>query len=285
MYRLRASTNPIERNCSTLIERSFPNYEIFWNNFLEPLRGADGNWRNDTFQCLEEIGISQYGVIKSIYFIILTGNDITAGDPFQRFKNIYFHFGLIFDSVKNLARNICIISDQLGVISLQKILKKEKKDLISDYEKWIDNEYTDCYDKLVERGKPIFYYPQREHNFLTILLPKQLRRRYNNFVINIMKYRNFYIHTPGVDVTVDLKTSKLYAIKKEHIDLYRHWSTIRKSIPINSSHFDDPVKIIKSDLYDSLSLLNEVWSHFMIHMEKISRQDKYIKYLYNYDRG
>jgi hypothetical protein len=68
MYRLRDSINPIERNCSTLIERSFPNYEIFWNNFLEPLKGDDGNWRNDTFQCLEEIGISQYGVIKSINF-------------------------------------------------------------------------------------------------------------------------------------------------------------------------------------------------------------------------
>ena len=100
-----------------------------------------------------------------------------------------------------------------------------------------------------------------------------------------MKYRNFYIHTPGVDVVANLKTGELYAVRKEYIDLYRHWSTIRKSIPNNPSHFDDPVKIIKTDINDSLSLLDEVWGHFITQMEKISQEKDYAKCLYNYQRG
>ena len=284
MYRLKNSNNPIEQNCSALIEGFFPNYELFWDQYIEPLKGLDGNWRNDSLQCLEEIGISQYGVLKSINFILLLCDKIIVGDPLQRYKNIYFHFGLLFDSVKNLARNICIIGDRLGVFSLNENFKKEKVDLLNDYKEWINNNYEDYYKKMIELGKPIFYYPHKEHNFIKILLPNNLRRRYNKFVTNIKKYRNFYIHTPGVDVAV-LNTGALYAVKKEYIDLYRHWSTMRNAFPYNRSHFDNPTKIIKNDLNDSISLLDEVWSYFINEMEKISEQKDYTKYLYNYRRA
>ncbi|MFX0009057.1 MAG: hypothetical protein ACFE9R_01975 [Candidatus Hermodarchaeota archaeon] len=282
--RLKNSQNIIERNTADLVEKYFPNYEVYWIRFLEPLRSKDGNWRNDTLQNLEEIGMSQYGVLKSLNFINLSKSEVIVGDPFQRYKNVYFHFGLIFDSVKNLARNICMVGDLLDIISLKKRMKISKLSLILEYIKWVLKKYNNCYLRMVNLGKPIFYYPHRDRNFISVLLPKFLRKEYNKFVTNIMNYRNFYIHTPGVDIVITLPNNKQFAIKNEYLYQYRHWSHIRLSLSENPNHFDDPKIIVEKDLNGTLILLDQVWYHFIDIMDEISNHPKYAEFTFNYVR-
>lgn len=282
MYKLNKSVNPIEKNASAVIEDLLPNYETFWNRYLEPLKGSDCNWRSDTLHNLEEIGISQYGVLKSINFILLSKDKITVGDPLQHYKNIYFHFGLIFDSVENLARNICVIGNLLEIISLRKEVLLDKASLISKYENWIDDHYAKSFENMIDQGKPILFYPHRGENFIKLLLPPALVKDYNEFVTKIRIYRNFYIHTPGVDII--LCNKKLFAIKNEYLRQYRHWSYIRISLENNPTHFDDPKIIVKNDLTETLNLLNRVWHHFGEMMDKISNHKKYAEFAFNYAR-
>lgn len=284
LLRLRNSANIIERNTAQLIELYFPYYEKFWQEFLEPIRGIDGNWRNDTLHNLEEIGMSQYAVLKSLNIIKINQNDVTVGDPYQRYKNIYFHFGLIFDSAKNLARNICIIGDMLNIISYTKKAKIRKLRLILNFSKWVYKNYDRSFDSMVSHGKPIFYYPHRDRNFLTVLMPKRFGKQYNKFVTDIMNYRNFYIHNPGVDIIISFSDNKLHAIKKENLGLYRHWSDIRQAFPRKKEHFDSPQNIIENDLKKTLNLLNDLWTCFYGHMANIANHQKYSKLLHNYDR-
>jgi hypothetical protein len=284
MFKLRESQNEIERNASKIMEAFFPNYEIFWDKFLEPLKGTDSNWRYDTLHNLEEIGISQYGILKSINFILLSKEEITVGDPLQRFKNIYFHFGLVFDSVENLARNICIVGNLLEIIFPRKVLSLDKATLMNEFEKWVDKDYLKSYEKLTELGKPIFYYPQGNENFIRLLIQKPLLSHYNIFITNIRIYRNFYIHTPGVDIIRRLYDNKLFAIKKEYLQLYRHWSFIRTSFDKNIINFDDPKVIVENDLNETLRLLNSVWQSFIEIMDKIIIHHNYNKLTSNYIR-
>lgn len=282
MFQLRKSNNQIENGSAALIEDLFPNYEIFWNKYLIPLMGSDGNWRNDSIHNLEDIGISQYGVLKSINFINLSIDKIKVGDPLQHFKNIYFHFGLTIDSVENLARNICIICDLLEIISIRKELLIEKTSLITKYEKWIDKHYSKSFQDMVEIGKPIFFHPHSAENFMKLIIPKPFSTSYNEFVTKMRIYRNFYIHTPGVDIIQYDK--KLYAIKKEYLNLYRQWSYIRISLENNAYHFDDPKDIVKKDLNETLILLNNVWKYFIEWMDKIINHSKYSEFVFNYKR-
>jgi hypothetical protein len=265
--------DPMKRNIDCIIQAQFPKYNIFEQKFLEPLKGNDGYWRSDTFPNLEEIGMSQYGVFKSLNYINISKNEINAGDPLQHYKNIYFHFGLIFDSIKNLARNICIVGDYLHLIDLNKTHKINKIDLIYKYINWILTEYDNSYKKMTEIGKPIFYYPQKDISYIKLLVPNPLRKKYNKFVTSIMDYRNYYIHTPGVDIIIYM--GKLHAIKKEYLPQYRHWSKIKDNLHRYPEHFDDPHQIIQNDLDNTLSLCDSVWSNLIDHMEKTSKSHRY----------
>ena len=131
----------IEKYMAKIFNEKFLNYEIFWIKYLIPLIGIDGSWRHDTHPSLEEIGLSQYGILKSLAFIEYSKPKISVGDINQSYKNIYFHFGLIFDTVKNFSRNICIIQNELGISKLKKKLKIPTCKMIYNYRKWILKNY------------------------------------------------------------------------------------------------------------------------------------------------
>lgn len=282
---LRNSSNIIENNCADLFEKYFQNYEEFWNQFLIPLLVGTGNWRNDTIHNLEEIGMSQYGVLKSLNFIILSKSEIIVRDPLQRYKNIYFHFGLIFDSVNNLARNICIVGELLKIIPLDKRLKRKRISLLLNYMGWINEKYDKSYKRMLEWGIPIYYYPQYDLNFISILLPKQISKKYKIFERSIKDYRNFYIHTPGVDIIRRTTDQRLFAIKKEYLNQYRHWSNIQISFMKNHIHFENPQIIVEDDLIYTLKILNEVWTYFIEKMNTITNHPRYSEYSHNFVRN
>ena len=127
--RLINAAHNIERNMAETIELKFPNFEILWDKYLMPLTGApiDFSLRNDTHPNLEEIAMSHFGVLKSLNYIRISKSKVGPGDPNQTFKNIYFHFGLIFDSVDNLLRNILIIQNYLKIINLEEKLRNDIK--------------------------------------------------------------------------------------------------------------------------------------------------------------
>jgi hypothetical protein len=284
--RLRNSRDPIESQTADLIQSRFPNYEVFWRNYLEPLRGEDigRNWRYDTLHNLEELGISQFGILKSVNLIRISRPYITVGDPLQHYKNIYFHFGLVFDSVTNFARNLLIVEEFLGLTNLNRTLRLSNDELVARFSKWVIKKYKASYDNMISLGKPIFYYPHYDIDYLGLLIPDPLRKNYIKFITLIKNYRNFYIHTPGVDITIKYPARTLHAVKKEYVNEYRHWSKIQKHIIDYPERFDDPKTIVENDLKMTLEYCNFIWIHFIEHMDTITKHSDYNRIFRNFDR-
>ena len=286
-YRLKLDNHNISRDIARTIEESFPNFEIFWSKYLVPLTGVprDTSWRIDTFPNLEEIGMSHFGILKSLNFIRISISDINVGDPKQTFKNIYFHFGLIFDSVETLARNIIVVEDCLGIIKIEERSKLSKTELITEFTKWVDEKYPSHYNKMITSGKPIFYYPQHDHNFLKILIPKKSKRKkYSKFSVDIKNYRNFFIHNPGVDISMNYSTGELSAIKKKYIERCKLWSEFRLLVLTKQNYFDNPKLIAHNDFFKVLEILNNLWEFLVKEMEIIYSHENFQTIFTGYER-
>ncbi len=287
-YRLKNAAHNIEREMAETIEIKFPNFEILWSKYLMLLTGmpSDPNLRNDTFPNLEEIVMSHFGVLKSLNYIRISKSNIGPGDPYQTYKNIYFHFGLIFDSVDNLLRNILIVQNHLKIIKLDEKIKIPKSKLLSEYNEWIDQKYNNAYNNMIQFGKPILYHPQNNYSFLKILITqKPIRKKYNKFVKGVRDYRNFFIHNPGVDIARNKSSQKLFAIKKEYVDICKHWSDFQKLVPKHPEYFEDPHIIIDNDFNLSLELLNKLWKSLINEMEKIYSHKDFPKIFKKYKRN
>ena len=126
LYRLKLSEDPLEKDTYVKMSTQFPLFEKLEIEYLNELKDINGNWREDTLPNLEEIGMCQYGVLKSINFINKSKLFVIAGDPNQRYKNIYFHFGLIFDIVENMARNIVLTQSYLNIRKYENKINKDK---------------------------------------------------------------------------------------------------------------------------------------------------------------
>ena len=68
VFRLKESDNIIQYEMAPFMERYFPNYERFYNSFIVRFIGVDGNWKTDMHPILEEIGMSDYAILKSVNY-------------------------------------------------------------------------------------------------------------------------------------------------------------------------------------------------------------------------
>ncbi len=85
-----SSEDPFERDTYIKMSTQFPLFEKLEIEYLNELKDKDGNWREDTLPNLEEIGMCQYGVLKSINFINKSKLFVIAGDRNQDIKIYIF---------------------------------------------------------------------------------------------------------------------------------------------------------------------------------------------------
>jgi hypothetical protein len=278
--------NPIERNLAQYFNDRFPNYPIYRRSYLLPLTGlpSDPNWRFDTHPYLEQIGIASFGLLKSINFIYIKQNQIKVGDPDQTFKNVYFHFGHVADCIESLARSIVMVIDLLEIKKVNTSLKLSEETLLYDFKEWIKSKYESKYNQMIQFGKPIFHYPQQDHNYLSILTNPSQRKDYNKYMTDVKDYRNFYAHNPGVDVILEIPSRKKYVLRKEHVILAKNWATVRYLFKSNRQYFIEPETMISADLNELIALLNELWNPIMKWMDKVYINPNFNRYFKDFQR-
>jgi len=271
------SPNKIEKNLEQTLQKDFPNYLVIRAKYLVPLTGLpiNPNWRSDTHPLLEQIGVTAYGILKSLNFIYHRKRFIDISDFDQSFKNIYFHFGLIFDCVESLSRSILLIEQELGLIDINQKLKLTQQELINKYSDWVNIEYSKKYLDFIEKGKPIFFYPQNDHTYLSLIIRNPIKKNYNKFSRNIKDYRNFFIHNPGVDIFKEMPSGKLFTIKKEFVDKSKNWADLQFLFNLDKTYFEDPLNMIDNDLQSILYILNNIWSFLDLRLKKIYNHKKF----------
>ncbi len=280
--------NNIERSLFPILKAYFPIYENYRGEFLMPLTGLprDPNWRKDTHPELERIGVASFGILKSLNYAFIKKDKIkVSGDPDQTFKNVYFHFGLAADCVDAVCRAIVIIESELKMIDIDKKLRLNETNLIDKFTTWASKEYGKCYENMINEGKPIFYYPQHDHNYLNVIVTeKSLKNEYLEIIKKLKDYRNFFTHNPGVDVFMDNNTGKRFAIRKEMVSKSKNWSTLRDLYDIDRSLFIDPEEMITYDLIDNLKALEKIWPSVIKNMDSIYHHENFPKIFKGYKR-
>lgn len=278
--------NSLERESKEFLINDFPKYIEIRDRYFIPLTGYpnDSNWRIDTHPFLERIGVTNYAVLKSIVFIRHRKGHVSISDKEQSFKNIYFHFGLIFDCVETLSRYIIKIENLLKIKNQSQTLKLSKSNLLKSYEEWVDNEYPRRFVSMLECGKPIFYFPQRDHTYLSLIIQNPLKRTYNKFAKEIKDYRNYFIHNPGVDIFKEISTDRLFALKKEFVEISINWANIQFHFDTEKSYFEDPEEMITNDLSSLSKILNEIWDCFIERFNTIYSHQGFHSIFKNYNR-
>jgi hypothetical protein len=268
------------------ISDNFPSYEPFRERFLYPLTGmpADPSWRHDTFPDLEGIGMSTYGILKSLKFILLNIDKVGVGDPQQTFKNIYFHFGLIIDTVETLCRSVSMCLDYLEIIDIEKRLKISQESLISDFTTWVMKKYPVRFQEMIDYGKPIMYYPQHDNNYLAMLTTKRERNQYLHFTEEIKQFRNFYNHNPGVDIFINIQSQKRFVAKKDIILKARSWADLIILFERDKSLFMDPKEMIQNDLTSIANHIENLWGPITQKLDEIYGHKDFSGMMHGYVR-
>lgn len=279
--RLRESDDIIKYEIASLIEKYFPNYERFYNNYIVNFIGSDGNRRTDMHPIFEEIGMADYAILKSLNYIRRTWMYVVTGDPNQTFKNIYFHFGLIFDSVEHMGRNILRLEDELKIIDFKKSIKKKiSKDILGN---WLKNQYEGEIDLYIKTGKPPSP-PKGTKRIMELLLQNELKREYEKFSRNIREYRNMFAHNPSVGIFTAFinRISIQLCPKKDKVRDYPLWSDMRLKRQSNPNDFTQPSILINEDFINLLVLLNKIYEEYDKHMKKIFSNQNAEKLLQEY---
>jgi len=276
----------IEKQIEPILIHYFPLYIEFREKFLVPLTEHPQRfiWRNDILPELEEVGIASYGIAKSICFINNTKDHIDISDENQSFKNIYFHFGLIFDSTEFLARSIIKTKQVLGLLNIDDLLKIPKRELIDQFIYWIENSYEKSFNDFRDRGKPIFYYPQKNKMNLSLIIKNPTKREYFTFETRLKNYRNFFTHNPGVDVFKNTMNNSLFTIKKEFVEKNKNWSNLSLLYFEKNANFINPKEMVENDLISLLKILNKVWASILTEMETIFKHPDFNIIFRNYRR-
>lgn len=278
--------NKLDHRFVDFICDHFPSYEPFRMRFLYPLTGmpSDPNWRKDTYPELEGIGMSAYSILKSLKFILLNEENVSVGDPQQTFKNIYFHFGLIIDTIEFLCRSISKCLNYLKIIDVEDRLRISPDELAANFATWVETKYPDRFQEMIEYGKPIMYYPQRDNNHLALLTTKAERKEYLKFTEQIKQYRNFYIHNPGVDIFVNIESQKRFVANKCIIQKARSWADIMILFEEERSSFIDPKEMIKNDLISLSNHIDSLWGPIVLKLEEVYNHDGFSRIMHGYKR-
>lgn len=257
------SGNSIEINLAPFLRQYFPEYEGFRSKYLVPLTGypRNKNWRRDTHPDLERIGLTAFGLLKSLNFILIKKENIyVSGHPDQNFKNIYFHFGLAADCLDSFFRSIVIIEAYLKILKLKEKLMIPEEELIKKFTKWVATDYSKRFDEFIQDGKPILYYPQFDRSFISLIVKdKEIKSTYLEVVKELKDYRNFFIHNPGVDVFKDTVQDKLFAIKKSEVKRTKNWASLSYLYTVDNTLFVDPKNMVNEDLARFTQSLNKIW--------------------------
>jgi len=254
------------------LEEKIPILLESWRNLAQYT--SNGRWRKKLDRDLEVIGTGHYTILKSLNFIRRNKEYVKINDPDQKYKNIYYHFGLIIDCIRQISRSILIFEDKLGIIKFQE-KAKTKEEIELQTKGWFDQYYNKLFERLTTYGITISQNIQPENEYISILEPtKNNIKKYNQFRNSIQQYRNILIHNPSIDIFKRSDLNGVYVVKKEQLKKYRFLNEIDK---ININDLINPIEQVNQDYEKCLSAVMEVWTVFLVHIKDINSHPDFIE--------
>lgn len=262
MSRLR-SGHAIAREVADFVESSFPSYVRFDEQHLCDLE-SHGHWRGDTHPSLEVIGVSCFGLLKSLNFINRNYPKLRVPDPDQVFKGIYFHFGLLFETLGFLLHHLRVVQCEVGIREALAVSEMSRDQLMRDYEQWIHEHYSPSFKRFVREGAPIAYNPHfrdRDTALSEYLKEARIKTAYKDLEGRLKLYRNYYVHQPGVALLG--RGGHVLVLRRKHVKLSSRWSVMTRHCN-DQEYFVDAKQLVAEDLKSVAAMFERIFSSVVI---------------------
>ena len=266
------------RDVSYLIDQSIPNFKSGWFELGKYMNDDKSRWLKNLNPLFECIGTGHYTILKSLNFIRLSKNKgkVYHNDSEQRFKNIFFHYGVITDCAYQIARCLVIIKSNLGLIEYS-VEKLSLDEIYSKVKSWYGKDgknYKDRYADMFKYGLSINVdiQPGRDRFFEILDKNKKFTNDYIKFRESIQSYRNSYIHNPMIDVfryngaeyVIDNKADKKKSIK---INDYRYLSQLDN---LDKKYLIKPHELIERNFNLLVKGLDSLWTLYSAEIKVIN---------------
>jgi hypothetical protein len=275
------------KDVSTLIDNSIPNFKPAWLEIGKYMNNENSRWLSNLNPMIECVGTGHYTILKSLNFIRLSKCKSTSylNDSDQRFKNIFFHFGLITDCSYQIARCLVLIQSKLDLIKYDE-KQLDLGEIKSKVESWYKN-YDSRHKEMLKYGISINIeiQPRRDSYFDILDAEEKYTKDYFSFRDSIQAYRNAYIHNPMIDVfmfdgkecVIDTKADKKKSIK---INEYRYLSQLDK---LDKKFFIHPQELIDRNFDYLLKGLDSLWILYSCEIKRINCNENIDNVLYRID--
>ncbi len=292
-FTLQKDGDPEEVTYGKSIVDEFPNYEIFWQKFIVPwtnrdilkrsdMEGDYVSFKHEIPEFIEELCMVHYSVFRDLTFFIKYKEELKS----DSLRSIYAHFGHALDMSRDLAVKIIIIGKELGMEKYEDVFSNfpEGEKLIERFKKYIEGgDFSKARKEFINKQKPVLYFVQGARSFWKDLvndLAPSIVADLDSYFKEVMNYRSTFIHSPVVG-TLFLHDAggnvSKYAIKKDKINNYKHWSAVKKME--NREDFILEDSLLSAEFTKMKGMLNILWEGYIKHLTVIYKNPELIKKL------
>lgn len=292
---LKELGDPIEQRLGDHVTRLFPNYEVYWRNFVVPAtKRVDGYPKSILFDVSMRKGINEQveDIISANYtcFLHLVYAHINYESQAMAYmENIYLHLGSAYDLAETfLEKNYLLLLDCTdGKSEILQSLTKE--DFIKLAEDWYDKNYSEFHAYYLSKGKAREIRLPSGKNLLKEFIAnrlgdKQLWKEYNEISTSIRKMRNAIVHDVRLGQIIINGVSIMP--RPSVIQNYRTWKSIRSVLEEKDNNliketlqkdFVPYPEQAKKDIDNTEILINKLWEKIIEVMHRELFENKNAK--------
>jgi hypothetical protein len=281
IYALKNEGDYYEKRYWDFLKNNFPNYEIFWRDFIVPLtnrsKGLGVELQKETNSLLENIAMAHY----TVFYHFGVAIDLQTKLGQEEFsEDILFHLSSATEMVERLIFALAKLKAELQQtdfvckISEDSILELPKEYLSS-------KSYSKDFEKFRKKGQAVNL---RLHSIDEVV--QQFMKSISENAANDLKewqeivskpirhYRNTLAHNPRIGRRFTAK-KEIYVPKETKLSEYELWSDVAKSSNIGDF-------ILLSELLSNFSRslterTNNLWVYLIAFMREISETEAYAR--------
>jgi len=277
-WKLMVDGDGFEQKYWPILEPIFPNYEIFWSEFVVPMTcrtilskdhllyihpkiGVDAD--------LQNISMAHYTIFRRFLLVHELLNIVPNIAPplvyEERLSLVYSSLGTIIDMVSNITFFIARLQHRLGLRG--DLLKKKSQEQIKQIAgKFFDREYDGRLRDLEKSKRPVCIDLHRFGDFVEDVIGKTpLTKLFGLFSQRIRTIRNAVVHNPIMgSAGNNTLVPKIDKLKKYYL-----WEKLFYDLDLND--FENKEDMMRNDYGTLAKILNDLWGELIPRFSEVSR--------------
>lgn len=275
-WKLSKDGDDFERKYWPVIQPYFPNYEVFWSEFIVPMTYRNYLPKDHPFYIhpkknvdvdLQNISMAHYTIFRCLLvaneFIQFKKSESTECIYADRLDLIYSNFGTVIDMVSSIFFFLAKLQVRFG-IRKSIIRKKTLEELNQILEQFFRREYDTRIQAFEKTKRPVSINIHAMPDFIfDIIGVTSETKSFTTFSQRVRTIRNAAIHNPIIGTIHENQFPKLDKLKK-----YYFWGELFYNL--DSNDFVDKEVMFVEDFKQLSMHLNSLWDELILKYREIS---------------